>query len=142
AKASFDASLLARRPPPSDAEEREERLNPDMTTVASQGPDAQADDGADIAAYPVSPAQRAEQRARAARLGLAAGSDEPPEALSQRAVQDAAPPREATALAPTGGRPFRPRAFDASEGTSLDPLRDKSWDLTSAKTVPASAELR
>ncbi|MFO1124154.1 MAG: endolytic transglycosylase MltG [Methylocystis sp.] len=142
AKALFDASLLARRPAPSDTEEGEERLNPDMTTVASQGPEAQADDGADIAAYPVSPAQRAEQRARAARLGLAAGSDQPPEALAQRAAQDAAPPREATALAPTGGRPFRPRAFDASEGTSLDPLRDKSWDLTSAKTVPTSAELR
>lgn len=142
AKALFDASLLARRPPPSDAEDGEERLNPDMTTVARQSPDAQPDDGSDNASYPVSPAQRAEQRARAARLGLAAGSDQLPEALSRNAAQDAAPPPEATALAPTGGRPFRPRAFDASEGTSLDPLRDKSWDLTSSKTVPSTAELR
>ncbi|MGJ0622651.1 MAG: endolytic transglycosylase MltG, partial [Methylocystis sp.] len=141
-KALFDASLLARRPPPSDAEDGEERLNPDMTTVARQGPDAQPDDRSDIASYPVSPAQRAEQRARAARLGLAAGSDQLPEALSRNAAQDAAPPPEATALAPTGGRPFRPRAFDASEGTPLDPLRDKSWDLTSSKTVPSTAELR
>ena len=113
-----------------------------MTTVARRSSDAQPDDGSEVAAYPLSPAQRAEQKTRAARLGLAAGSDELPEAHTQRAAQDAAPPPEATALAPTGGRPFRPRAFDASEGTSLDPLRDKSWDLTSAKTVPSTAELR
>ncbi len=29
------------------------------------------------------------------------------------------------------------RAFDASEGTPRDPLRNQSWDLTSAKNVPA-----
>ena len=29
----------------------------------------------------------------------------------------------------------RPRIFDASQGTALDPLRDKSWDLNSPKTV-------
>ena len=33
----------------------------------------------------------------------------------------------------------KPRIFDASEGTALDPLRDRSWDLNSPKTVdPAS----
>ena len=31
----------------------------------------------------------------------------------------------------------RPRAFDASEGTKLDPLRNRSYDLGSPKTVPA-----
>lgn len=30
----------------------------------------------------------------------------------------------------------RPRAFDASEGTRLDPLRNKTFDLNSPKTVP------
>jgi UPF0755 protein len=30
----------------------------------------------------------------------------------------------------------RSRAFDASEGTALDPLRNKTYDLTSPKTVP------
>ena len=29
------------------------------------------------------------------------------------------------------------KVFDASEGTALDPLKDKSWDLNSAKTVPS-----
>ncbi|KQP40572.1 endolytic transglycosylase MltG [Methylobacterium sp. Leaf106] len=31
----------------------------------------------------------------------------------------------------------RPKAFDASEGTKLDPLRNKTFDLNSAKSVPA-----
>jgi len=141
AQALFDPTVFASRQPPAEVEE-DEQLNPDMTTVA-RGPDAQQGDGGDIASYPVSPAQRAELKARAARLGLAAGSDElPAETLGDRGLQDAAPPAGATALAPTGGRPFRPRAFDASEGTPLDPLRDKSWDLTSAKTVPSTTDLR
>jgi UPF0755 protein len=32
--------------------------------------------------------------------------------------------------------PDHPSIFDVSEGTPLDPLRDKSYDLNSAKTVP------
>ena len=35
------------------------------------------------------------------------------------------------------GRPVHARAFDASEGTPLDPLRNKTYDLNYAKTVPA-----
>ncbi|TXM88443.1 aminodeoxychorismate lyase, partial [Methylobacterium sp. WL122] len=31
----------------------------------------------------------------------------------------------------------RPKAFDASEGTKLDPLKNKTYDLGSPKTVPA-----
>ena len=35
------------------------------------------------------------------------------------------------------GAPMRrPRAFDASEGTALDPLRNKTYDLSYAKTLP------
>ncbi|WP_375455330.1 endolytic transglycosylase MltG [uncultured Methylobacterium sp.] len=60
---------------------------------------------------------------------------------------DAAPPARASAFAPVNayaldgatigpGGP-RPRAFDASEGTKLDPLRNKTYDLGSPKTVPA-----
>ena len=47
-----------------------------------------------------------------------------------------------TAMAMPQQNPDRPRAFDASEGTALDPLRDRSWDLTSAKTVPSNTTLR
>ncbi|MGD9543937.1 MAG: endolytic transglycosylase MltG [Methylocystis sp.] len=141
-KALFDPTLLARRPPPPDVEEEEERLGPDMTTIVRGDPEVQPDPGAE-AAYPVSPAQLADQRARAARLGLAVSSNElPRETMGQRMAQDPAPPPEATALAAAAGRPYRPRAFDASEGTALDPLRDKSWDLTSAKTVPTMTDLR
>ena len=34
----------------------------------------------------------------------------------------------------------RSRAFDASEGTALDPLRNRSYDLTSPKSVPVLRE--
>jgi len=36
------------------------------------------------------------------------------------------------------GDPRRSRAFDASEGTPLDPLRNKNWDLNSPKNVPGA----
>jgi UPF0755 protein len=39
-------------------------------------------------------------------------------------------------------RPVHPAAFDASEGTALDPLRDKTYDLNYAKTVPSSTGLQ
>ncbi|WP_375463690.1 endolytic transglycosylase MltG [uncultured Methylobacterium sp.] len=67
-------------------------------------------------------------------------------------AEPAAVPGRASAFAPAGspatnayaldgatmapGTP-RARAFDASEGTRLDPLRNKTYDLGSPKTVPA-----
>ena len=94
----------------------------------------------DMTSYPVSPKLRAEQKARAAKLGLSTGSDDlPAGVVGERAPVGAGPP--ATALA-APATPLRPRAFDASEGTALDPLKDKSWDLSSAKTVPAATGLR
>ncbi len=42
------------------------------------------------------------------------------------------PPMEA----PPAAAQRRPRAFDASEGTPRDPLRNRSFDLNSPKTVP------
>jgi UPF0755 protein len=66
---------------------------------------------------PLSAAALAEQKARIAKYGdpspadsRVAGLDEPPAHLA--------------------------RAFDASEGTPLDPLRNKTFDLNYAKTVP------
>ncbi|MGH6935692.1 MAG: endolytic transglycosylase MltG [Methylocella sp.] len=48
--------------------------------------------------------------------------------------------RPGTSLAPQPeieARPIHARAFDASEGTPLDPLGNKTYDLNYAKTVPA-----
>lgn len=88
---------------------------------------------ADTGAVPVSAARRAEQKARAARFGLAAGSDELPLSAYAEQERPAAAPMVAQAGDPM---PKIIRIFDASEGTALDPLKDKSWDLNSPKTVP------
>ncbi|QGM47603.1 endolytic transglycosylase MltG [Methylocystis heyeri] len=117
--------------------------------VAPEGPDGKpvADAGPEVTSYPVSARARAEQKARAARLGLTAGSDDLPDGVV--GARDAAAEAPAQMLAaasavegPGGQQPRRYRAIDASEGTALDPLRDRSWDLSSAKVVPASASLR
>jgi UPF0755 protein len=146
-RARFDAELFASGGPAPGLDGEEGAIGPDMMARESADGKALPDDMADIAAYPVSPARRAEQKARAARLGLSAGSDElPTEALGARvAPEEAAAPvtgETPVALAPTAPQRVRPRAFDASEGTALDPLRNRSWDLTSAKTVPPTANLR
>ncbi len=140
---AFDLDLLAAAAAAPMGESDEGTIGPDMMARESADGKALADEGGDIAAYPVSPARRAEQKARATRLGLSPGSDDmPTEALGEKVSPDQAAGAEAPiALAPSQPR-ARPRAFDASEGTALDPLRDKSWDLTSAKTVPASANIR
>jgi UPF0755 protein len=67
-----------------------------------------------VASAPLSPTALAEQKARIARYG------EPVAGL------DAAPPT-----------PRVIRVYDASEGTPLDPLLNKTYDLNFAKTVPA-----
>jgi UPF0755 protein len=67
---------------------------------------------------PLSPAALAEQRAREARYAGAASAG-----------------ARVAGLDPSSAAP-RPRAFDASEGTALDPLRNKTFDLNFAKTVP------
>jgi UPF0755 protein len=94
---------------------------PDGQTDAADGPPGQ-----DVT-FPVSPARRADQKAREARLGLPPGSDDLPEQLDGPGANPAPQPQNAP----------RPRAFDASEGTPLDPLRNKTYDLNYAKTVPA-----
>ena len=38
--------------------------------------------------------------------------------------------------APVKTPPLHPKIFDVSEGTALDPLRDKTYDLNTAKTIP------
>ncbi|MGO4872654.1 MAG: endolytic transglycosylase MltG [Roseiarcus sp.] len=78
---------------------------------------ADADTDGTITKVPLSPAALAEQKAREARYGDPAGAD------ARVAGLDAATPPRA-------------RAFDASEGTPLDPLLNKTYDLNYAKTVP------
>ncbi|MDH7795715.1 MULTISPECIES: endolytic transglycosylase MltG [unclassified Beijerinckia] len=81
---------------------------------------------ADMTVVPLSAARRADQEARMARFGQP--TDAPTLVNNPEDVQETPPLRTA---------PMRARAFDASEGTKLDPLRNTSWDLNSAKTVPA-----
>ena len=78
--------------------------------------------------YPVNPERRAEQRARSARLGMPAGSDELPSEQPDPLQPNRNLGEPATRMV---------RIFDASEGTALDPLKNKTWDLNSPKTVPA-----
>ena len=92
--------------------------------------DGPGDDSAgsvDMTSYPVSAQRRNEQKALAARYGLPSESDVlPPEPATM----------EASALTVPGPGQRHARAFDASEGTPLDPLRNRSWDLTHAQVVP------
>jgi UPF0755 protein len=92
-------------------------------------PDDPGPDGPDqpVASVPLSPAALADQKARIARY-VGAGPADP---------RNAGPvdPRVAGLDAPSGA-PARPRAFDASEGTPLDPLRNKTYDLNYAHAVP------
>ena len=37
---------------------------------------------------------------------------------------------------PTKTPPLHPKIYDVSEGTALDPLRDKTYDLNTAKSIP------
>jgi UPF0755 protein len=82
------------------------------------------------ATMPVSPRLQAEMRARAARYGGGA-LDGPAAPVEAGALAYANGPVNA---APNG----KPRIIDASEGTALDPLLDKSWDLNSPKNVDMS----
>jgi UPF0755 protein len=90
----------------------------DGTPVADDG-------GGPVASAPLSPAALADLRARAARYG---GGQ----------VIDANAPAAAASAGPAVVGPAGPRrGFDASEGTKLDPLRNKTYDLYSAKEIPA-----
>jgi UPF0755 protein len=80
---------------------------------------------ATLMTFPVSPARQAEMKARAAEYGLPAvrGGD----GKVQAALEAPAPPL---------GQKGPTRIYDASEGTALDPLRDRTYDLNTAKSVP------
>jgi UPF0755 protein len=71
----------------------------------------------------------ADEKAREAKYGTA-----PLTSSAPAAAVDVAP-----APAAFGTASGRPRIYDASEGTPLDPLRNKTFDLSYAKVVPADA---
>ncbi len=89
------------------------------------------------ASFPVPADRLAQQRAQERALGLSAPASSPLPAPRRTAVASAPPE-----LPPVSNEKFgRGKIFDASEGTSLDPLRDKGYDLNSAKTVPTLKSL-
>ena len=77
------------------------------------------DSASPVASVPLSPAMLADQKAREAKFRA-----------STLTPSDGAAPL--TQPAPSG----RPRIFDASEGTKLDPLLNRTYDLSYAKVVP------
>ena len=81
----------------------------------------------DPSLYPMNPERRAQQRAQANRFGLPSGSDDLTSAENAPLRSTAGPSDSSMRLV---------RIFDASEGTALDPLKNKTWDLNSPKTVP------
>ncbi len=94
------------------------------------GPVGDVSNEIDPALVPVSAERRAEQRARAAQLGLPMGSDALPK--DDMGMGPPKYPVKHAQMLP-GGRAV---ALDASEGTAIDPLKDKSWDLNTPKNVP------
>jgi UPF0755 protein len=79
-----------------------------------------------LASVPLSPAMLAEQKAREAKYGT-------PPAASNVAIAGVSP---APAPSQPGTASGRPRIYDASEGTPLDPLLNKTYDLSYSKVVP------
>jgi UPF0755 protein len=89
------------------------------------------DAGGPIGSAPLSPAMLADQKAREAKYGT---------------VTLASTTLDTTGAAPAQALPGtasgHPRIYDASEGTSLDPLLNKTYDLSYAKVVPADTVLK
>jgi UPF0755 protein len=72
----------------------------------------------------------ADQKAREAKYGTVT--------LASTSLADSL--GAAPAQAQPGTASGKPRIFDASEGTPLDPLLNKTYDLSYAKVVPVSLQ--
>jgi UPF0755 protein len=92
--------------------------------------DPPATGGGPIASAPLSPAMLADQKAREAKYGTGTVT------LASTALADTA--GGAPAQVSPGTASGHPRIYDASEGTALDPLLNKTYDLSYAKVVPAN----
>ena len=92
-------------------------------------PDPSAAGTGGVASVPLTPAMLADQRAREAKYGT-------PVSNLAGGGSSAVAAKPAPAQPPTASG--RPRIYDASEGTKLDPLLNKTYDLSYAKVVPAA----
>ncbi|HEV7480052.1 MAG TPA: hypothetical protein VGO05_07200, partial [Roseiarcus sp.] len=86
--------------------------------------------GGPIASAPLSPAMLADQKAREAKYGTGTVT------LAATTLADVTGPPPAQVSPGTASG--HPRIYDASEGTALDPLLNKTYDLSYAKVVPAN----
>jgi UPF0755 protein len=82
-----------------------------------------------VGSAPLSPARLADEKAREAKYGTVT--------LAATTLADVTGP--APAQASPGTASGKPRIYDASEGTALDPLLNKTYDLSYAKVVPGDA---
>ncbi|HUI22083.1 MAG TPA: endolytic transglycosylase MltG [Methylocella sp.] len=86
----------------------------------------------DSADAPIDAAAGAPQMPRPTPVGFSTGNDNDGSSNQTGDLGgSAAPPPQ------SDKPPAHPRAFDASQGTPFDPLRNKTYDLNYAKTVPA-----
>jgi UPF0755 protein len=87
------------------------------------GDDSSQPTGGPVASAPMPAAALADQQAREAKFGYGAQTQ-----------ASAVPTPTLTPTAPLAGG--KVAVFDVSEGTNLDPLRNKTYDLSFAKEVP------
>jgi UPF0755 protein len=88
------------------------------------------EDVADAPGNATSPPSAGAEQTRATPAGFLPGGGDSPDQSEGPGASPAPPPQ-------SDGQPVHPKAFDASQGTPLDPLRNKTYDLNYAKTVPA-----
>ncbi|MGL4635035.1 MAG: endolytic transglycosylase MltG [Beijerinckiaceae bacterium] len=84
-----------------------------------------------VESYPVAPGRRQTMQRNANQAGSAPGP------LVQNTFADLPQQSDADVAPQPAPRRGPQRGFDAVEGTSRDPLRNKSFDLNSPKTVPS-----
>lgn len=119
------------KPPSPYSKEKFAEIELQLPEEAAAGGDETASEPVDagsgsLATFPVAASRQAEWKARAAAYGLPTTG--PDRSAPVQTAMDMT-----NAPLPNGRR----RIFDASEGTSLDPLLDRTYDLNTAKSVPA-----
>jgi UPF0755 protein len=106
-----------------------EGVNDEPAVIANVTDDNAPAASGPLQSYPLSAAALADQQSRAARYGVLEAVT-PDGGAKMVASADIVAP-----TAHSGGA--RPRAFDASEGTPLDPLLNTTYDLNYPKVVPS-----